>query len=40
MAGTNASMAPGFETAEALAKTKADPNYWAKQKPAAKKNAA
>ena len=40
MAGTNASMAPGFETAVALAKSKADPNYWAKQKPAAKKNAA
>jgi alkylhydroperoxidase family enzyme len=31
MAGTNASMAPGFETAEALAKTKADPEYWARK---------
>lgn len=31
MAGTNASMAPGFETAEALARTKAAPEYWARQ---------
>jgi alkylhydroperoxidase family enzyme len=31
MAGTDASMAPGFETAEALAKTKAAPDYWGKQ---------
>ena len=31
MAGTNASMAPGFETAESLAKTKADPEYWARK---------
>ena len=31
MAGTNASMAPGFETAEALAKTKAAPEYWARK---------
>lgn len=31
MAGTTASMAPGFETAEALAKTKADPGYWARK---------
>ena len=37
MAGTAASMAPGFETAEALAKTKASPDYWAKQPAAAKK---
>jgi alkylhydroperoxidase family enzyme len=29
MAGTSASMAPGFETAEALAKTKASGDYWA-----------
>jgi len=29
MAGTSASMAPGFETAEALAKTKASADYWA-----------
>jgi len=32
LAGTSASMAPGTETAEALAKTKASPSYWAKQK--------
>ena len=29
MAGTSASMAPGFETAEQLATSKAAPNYWA-----------
>lgn len=43
MAGTSsASMAPGFETPEALAKSKADPNYWANKNAAssAKKNAA
>ena len=33
MAGTAASMAPGFETPEALAKTKASPDYWAKGSP-------
>ena len=31
LAGTAASLAPGFETAERLAKSKADPGYWAKQ---------
>ncbi len=31
MAGTSASMAPGFETPEALAQTKASPDYWAKE---------
>jgi alkylhydroperoxidase family enzyme len=30
LAGTDASMAPGFETAEAQAKSKSDPDYWAK----------
>jgi alkylhydroperoxidase family enzyme len=30
MAGTEASMAPGFESAEALAKSKASEAYWAK----------
>lgn len=40
MAGTAASMAPGFETPEALAKSKAAPDYWAKKGRAAKKNAA
>jgi alkylhydroperoxidase family enzyme len=40
MAGTNASMAPGTESAEALAKTKASPDYWAKNPATPKKNAA
>jgi alkylhydroperoxidase family enzyme len=31
LAGTPGSMAPGFETAEALARSKADPSYWARQ---------
>ena len=31
MAGDAGSMAPGFENAEALAKAKASPDYWAKQ---------
>ncbi len=31
MAGTAASMAPGFESAEAAARTKAGPDYWAKR---------
>ena len=37
--GTDASMAPGFETSEALAQSKAAPDYWAKQNttPAKKK---
>ena len=30
MAGENASMAPGFETAEALARSKASDQYWAR----------
>ena len=34
LAGTAASMAPGFETAEALAKSKASTDYWAKRAPA------
>ena len=38
MAGTAASMAPGFESAEALAKAKALPDYWAKQDAAPKRN--
>ena len=40
MVGTSASMAPGFETAEALAKSKASPGYWAKKDKAPKKDAA
>lgn len=31
MTGTAGSMAPGFENADALAKAKASPEYWAKQ---------
>ena len=31
LAGTDASLAPGFETAEALQRSKADAAYWAKQ---------
>ena len=31
LAGTGASMAPGFETAESLAKSKAAPDYWARK---------
>ena len=33
LAGTDASMAPGFETPDALVKSKSDPNYWAKRDP-------
>ena len=40
MAGTSGSMAPGFETAEALATAKASPDYWAKQDASPRKNAA
>jgi alkylhydroperoxidase family enzyme len=41
LAGSAGSMAPGFETAEAAAKTRSDPNYWAKKPaPHAKKTAA
>ncbi len=40
MAGTNASMAPGTENAEALAKTKASPEYWAHKKAGPKTGAA
>jgi hypothetical protein len=32
LAGTSASMAPGFETAETLKSTKAQPDYWASSK--------
>ncbi len=38
--GTAASMAPGFETAEAQAKSKAASDYWAKPKPAPQRSAA
>ncbi len=40
MAGiSSASMAPGFENPEALEKSKAAPDYWAKHQPGAKKKA-
>ena len=32
LAGTAASMAPGFETTDELARSKADPDYWAKRR--------
>jgi hypothetical protein len=32
LAGTAASMAPGFETDDALRRAKADPGYWARTK--------
>ena len=40
MAGAAGSMAPGFEDAQALAKAKAAPDYWAKQSPTVRKTAA
>jgi len=40
LAGTSASMAPGFEDAGALAETKASPEYWAKSAPANSKKVA
>jgi alkylhydroperoxidase family enzyme len=33
LAGTSASMAPGFETPEVLAESKADSHYWARRSP-------
>jgi alkylhydroperoxidase family enzyme len=32
LAGTSASMAPGYESEEALQRSKSDPQYWAKQR--------
>jgi alkylhydroperoxidase family enzyme len=40
LAGTSGSMAPGFETAEALAASKAAPDYWAKPTAGSIKDAA
>jgi alkylhydroperoxidase family enzyme len=40
LAGESGSMAPGFETAEAAERSKADPNYWAKKAPAGRVQAA
>jgi len=37
LAGTSASMAPGFEDAEALAEAKASSEYWAKSARQARK---
>jgi alkylhydroperoxidase family enzyme len=34
LAGTDASMAPGFETEEALKRSKQEPDYWARRKAA------
>jgi alkylhydroperoxidase family enzyme len=38
--GEDGSMAPGFETEDALKKSKAQPDYWAKQAPKARTEAA
>jgi alkylhydroperoxidase family enzyme len=40
MAGTTASMAPGFETEEALKRSKAAPDYWTKTSPKPQSQAA
>ncbi len=40
LAGTDASMAPGFEDMETLKKSKSDPNYWAKKKSSPRSSAA
>ncbi|MGH8681909.1 MAG: carboxymuconolactone decarboxylase family protein [Burkholderiales bacterium] len=40
LAGTSASMAPGYETAQELAASKASADYWARQASASKKSAA
>lgn len=40
LAGTGASMAPGFESPEALAASKAAPDYWAKPKSGSARDAA
>jgi alkylhydroperoxidase family enzyme len=40
LAGESGSMAPGFETAEATERSRADPNYWAKKAPAGRVQAA
>jgi hypothetical protein len=40
LAGTDASMAPGFETIDALQQSKASPHYWAKPKATSKPSAA
>jgi alkylhydroperoxidase family enzyme len=40
LAGETGSMAPGFETEEALRKAKADPEYWARKKASVRTEAA
>ncbi|MCC6890884.1 MAG: hypothetical protein IT536_20345 [Hyphomicrobiales bacterium] len=40
LVGSGGSMAPGFETADALVRSKADPDYWAKSTPARRAEAA
>ncbi|HEY1362803.1 MAG TPA: hypothetical protein VGF60_11220 [Xanthobacteraceae bacterium] len=40
LAGTDASMAPGFETEEALRRSKQAPDYWASRKPSPSSQAA
>src|SRR5229473_2982321 len=40
LAGTSASMAPGYETAEELSRSKASAEYWAKSAPASSKKVA
>jgi alkylhydroperoxidase family enzyme len=40
LAGTDASMAPGFKTMDELTESKADPEYWAKSKPSPAKSVA
>jgi alkylhydroperoxidase family enzyme len=40
LAGDSGSMAPGFETADAAERSRADPNYWARKAPAGRAQAA
>ena len=40
LAGEDGSMAPGFETEDALQKSKAQADYWAKKAPKARTEAA
>ena len=40
LVGESGSMAPGFETEDALKRSKADPTYWANKKPARSSEAA
>ena len=40
LAGTDSSMAPGFETMDALVRSKSNPSYWANKKTPPKTSAA